>query len=218
VFIPLINANIAYMQRGHAGNRLAGHRETLRLRQRNGAMATDPASSRPPSQTGSFLRMRKLLQVKRGDWAALVKHVRAETRLKPGVLAKRAGVSPETWWRWENGRQRPKEADAVERFAHSFSDTLEVDDAMWAAGLLLKDPNAVDEPDPRLEGLDPSDELVREILSLEQRMGKDWTTFALARRRQILELRRQQDKQALEIEVKQMKRDDRPEGNVRGAA
>lgn len=77
------------------------------------------------------------------------------------------------------------------------------------AGSLVDD----DEHDPRLEGLDRSDEVVREIMSREG-VDEVWRTFALERRRQILELRRQQDLQALEIEIQQMtKRDqERPRG------
>ncbi len=70
--------------------------------------------------------------------------------------------------------------------------------------------------DPRLEGLDPNDEIVQEILAQEG-VSEAWRAFALERRRQILELRRQQDRQALEFELQQI-RDDHPETRPRGAA
>lgn len=71
--------------------------------------------------------------------------------------------------------------------------------------------------DPRLEGLDPHDEVVQEILSRRD-VTETWKAFALQRRRQILELRRQQDLQALEMEIQQMNEQDRPEERPRGAA
>lgn len=116
-----------------------------------------------PAMGANFLHMRKLLDVERGDWQALVIHVRDLTKLKTGPLAARAGVSPETWWRWERRGQKPKEADVVGRFAKAFG--LEIDDAMWAAGLLVE--GQAEEADPRLLGLDPADEVVQFIMSLE---------------------------------------------------
>lgn len=72
-------------------------------------------------------------------------------------------------------------------------------------------------PDPRLGGLDPNDEIVREILSRED-VTETWRTFALQRRRQILELRRQQDLQALEIEIQQLNEQAHDQDRPRGAA
>ncbi len=74
-----------------------------------------------------------------------------------------------------------------------------------------------EEDDPRFVGLDRNDEIVREIMSRED-VTDAWRTFALQRRRQILELRRKQDLQALEMEIQQMNEKDRPEERGRGAA
>ena len=136
--------------------------------------------------------MRKLLEIERGDWAALVAHVREETGLKTGPLSEKAGVSPETWWRWEKRGQRPKEADVVERFAKGFG--LETDDAMWAAGLLIEDP--AQDVDPRLAGLYPGDKVVQAIMALE--ISNTRKTRMLERRRRILAARERADLEELE--------------------
>lgn len=135
--------------------------------------------------------MRKLLEISRGDWAALVAHVREETGLKTGPLAEKAGVSPETWWRWEKRGQKPKEADVVERFAKGFE--LETDDVMWAAGLLIEDTAPTD---PRLIGLDPNDKVVQAIMELN--VSEKRKTRMLERRRRILAERERAD--LLELE------------------
>lgn len=139
--------------------------------------------------------MRKLLEIERGDWAAIVAHVRQETGLKTGPLSDKAGVSPETWWRWEKRGQKPKEADVVERFAKGFD--LETDDAMWAAGLLIEDP--AQGIDPRLAGLDPNDKVVQTILALD--VSDERKARMLNRRRQILADRERADLEEIEFLV-----------------
>ncbi len=164
-----------------------------RLQWRNAMTAQRVTAWSDPLVDASLLRMRKLLDVDRGDWQALVKHVRDSTKLKTGVLSARAGVSPETWWRWENKGQRPKDADVVERFARAFG--LEVDDAMWAAALLIDDQTP--EADPRLRGLDHQDPVVIHIMGLD--IDEEMRGYMLDRRRQILALRREQD--ILEVDI-----------------
>jgi hypothetical protein len=154
--------------------------------------------SHAPSPVDSILRMRKLLKIERGDWRALVLHVRETTRLKTGVLSARADVSPETWWRWEKRGQRPKEADVVERFARAFS--IEPDDAMWAAGLLIEDESAFG-TDPRLHGLNPEDEVVRHIMSLN--IDEERRERMLNRQRQIVALRVRQDIEEIDLMLKE---------------
>lgn len=193
------------------------------MRKRKCLTAGDQFESPSPPGSGTFLRMRKIVGIRKGDWAALVKHVQAETRLRTGILASRAGVDGATWWRWEQGHQRPKHAHVVERFAEAFATDagIEPDDAMWAAGMLLSDPNSPDEPDPRLEGLDENDEIVRHIMSLEG-VDDDWRTFALNRYREIQAMHRKQVREALDLEVQQMhkrgRNDGPPQIRSRGAA
>lgn len=139
------------------------------------------------------MRMRKLLGIGRGDWAALVAHVRQETGLKTGPLADMAGVSPETWWRWEKRGQKPKEADVVERFAKGFG--LEADDAMWAAGLLIED--SAEDADPRMNGLNPNDPVVAHIMRLE--VDEEMRGFMLDRRREQIAQRNEQDLREIEF-------------------
>lgn len=134
-------------------------------------------------------------------------------------LAELAGLSPSTLSNWKTGKQRPT-LDRLTAIANVLGKPRR---ELWLeAGLVAGDDVNAEEPeelDPRLEGLDPSDEIVREIMSRED-VTEVWRTFALQRRRQILELRRQQDLQALEMEIQQMNERDeaRPEKRGRGAA
>lgn len=58
--------------------------------------------------------------------------------------------------------------------------------------------------DPRLEGLDPNDDVVRHILSLD--IDEEERGFMLDRRRQLLALRREQDMRELELLAKKSAR------------
>lgn len=107
--------------------------------------------------------MRNIPGLDRGDWAGYCKAVRAATSLGTKQLALRAGVSRETWWRWESGRQRPESAEVTERFATGFS--LPPDEVMWAAGLAIEDSGTAQASDPRLKGLNPHDRAVQLIMS-----------------------------------------------------
>lgn len=104
-----------------------------------------------------------------------------------------AGVSPETWWRWEKRGQKPKEADVVERFAKGFG--LEADDVMWAAGLLIED--SAEDADPRMNGLNPNDPVVAHIMRLE--VDEEMRGFMLDRRRQQIAQRNEQDIREIEF-------------------
>lgn len=108
--------------------------------------------------------MRNIPGVVRGDWKAYVLKIRQATGLKTKALADRAGVSRQTWWRWEQGLQKPESAEATGRFAAGFS--LDGEEVLWAAGLAIEDPAAAEATgDPRLIGLDPTDKVVRRILA-----------------------------------------------------
>ena len=132
-------------------------------------------------------------------------------------LAELAGLSPSTISNWKTGKQRPT-LDKLTAIADVLGKPRR---ELWLqAGLVAGDDVNTEEPeelDPRLEGLDPHDQIVREIMSRED-VTEVWRTFALQRRRQILELRRRQDLQALEMEIQQMNEQDRPEERGRGAA
>lgn len=145
-----------------------------------------------------ILRMRNILgvEIKRGDWAALVLRVRETTRLKTGKLSEMAGVSPETWWRWENRGQKPKEAEVVRAFADAFH--VEPELALWAAGLTITSTSPA--ADPRLAGLDPKDKTVRKILDgpFDYDMQEEMLENLRAQRAQEREL--QQRRELDEIE------------------
>jgi transcriptional regulator with XRE-family HTH domain len=141
--------------------------------------------------------MRNIPGIARGDWAAYIKAIREATQLGTKRLAERAGVSRETWWRWESGRQRPEKAEVAKRFADGFS--VDADEVMWAAGLAIEDRNEATAPDPRLRGLDPNDRVVQAIMALD--ISEDRRTRMLNRRRKILADRERADLEEIEFLV-----------------
>lgn len=158
--------------------------------------------------------MRNIPGVVRGDWAA---YIRATRESNPGLgtkqLAERAGVARATWWRWENGSQRPEKAEVAQRFAEGFD--VPADEVMWAAGLAIEDTGGNDaaRPDPLLAGLglSPDDPIVQHILGLDiSDQRKEWM---LNRRRKILEDRRRADLEEVqflaEVEREQLSGDHR---------
>lgn len=131
--------------------------------------------------------MRNLPDLKRGDWQEYVRRIRETTKLKPGKLAELAGVSPETWWRWENRGQKPKDVQVAYRVAVGFQ--LDLREVLWAAGLAVDEPSAEPERDPRLDGLDPDDPVARHILGLD--VDNEMKQLMLNRHRDNLERDRQ---------------------------
>lgn len=157
--------------------------------------------------------MRKLLEIEYGDWSALVCHVKAATGLKTGKLAAIADVSPETWWRWETNRQRPKGFEVLERFARGFD--LELDDVRWAAAMAEED---VPEGDPRLHGLNPHDPVVETIMA-DRKITEEWRDKLLERYRRQLVDRAAQDLADVQFWLEsQPAQQDSDGGNTRGAA
>lgn len=110
------------------------------------------------------------------------------------ALADALGVNKSTVWRWENESRAPESLDLAVRLADATRTPRDV--AAAAAGFAMRD-EAEDDLDPRLVGLDPNDPVVRHIMALE--IDEDMRGYMLDRRRQILDLRRQQDLAEVDI-------------------
>lgn len=130
-----------------------------------------------------------------GDWATLVKAGRISVRLSQLALAKAVGVSRETVWRWETGRQKPENAEVVGRLSKVIHQ--DYDELMRAAGLALVEPETAPEPDARLRGLDPRDPVVVHIMNLN--VDEEMRGFMLDRRRQQIAERNEQDIREIEF-------------------
>jgi len=69
----------------------------------------------------------------RDTWATLVSSTREAAGLSKVELARRLGVDRATVSRWEQGLNRPEDADVVKRFADLLA--VDLEDALAAAGL-----------------------------------------------------------------------------------
>jgi transcriptional regulator with XRE-family HTH domain len=97
---------------------------------RNGA---GPQPSRPAGIHLATLYGVQVRNTGRDTWAALVTDVREAANMSKVELARRLGVDRATISRWEQGLNRPEQADVVKRFADLFA--IDLEDALAAAGL-----------------------------------------------------------------------------------
>lgn len=161
------------------------------LRKRHMALSPHIIPAQDASRVVYVVRMR---HSDGDDFATLVRAGRLAARLSQLALAKAVGVSRETVSRWEFGRQKPENAEVVARLADALKEDL--GRLMRAAGLAIEIEGAP-EPDPRLRGLDPRDPVVLHIMALD--IDEQMRGFMLDRRREILDLRRQQDLAEVDI-------------------
>lgn len=134
------------MQRGLSLVKATRDRQRLRLRRRNDA---SPQPSRPatiPLPLPYSVRVRNTTEPQRQAWAQFAKSARG--RMPQSELAKQLGVDRATIYRWENGLQRPENADTVARFAQITG--IDVEEALAAAGL-RPDVQAPHEPTRELD-------------------------------------------------------------------
>jgi transcriptional regulator with XRE-family HTH domain len=82
--------------------------------------------------------MRNTEPPERGDWATLVRTVRAAAGVSGAELARRLKVDRATIWRWETGKQRVESLALVQAFAEVFGLDLAV--ALAAAQMAPVDP------------------------------------------------------------------------------
>lgn len=127
-------------------------------------------------------------------WQAFVLEARRLSGMSQQALADALGVNKSTVWRWENESRAPESLDLAVRLADATRTPRDV--AAAAAGFAMRD-ETEDDLDPRLVGLDPNDPVVRHIMALD--IDEDMRGYMLDRRRQILDLRRQQDLAEVDI-------------------
>lgn len=75
--------------------------------------------------------MRNTTEPQRQTWAIYAKAARG--RINQSEFARRLGVDRATIYRWENGLQKPENAETVARFAQVTG--VDIDEALAAAGL-----------------------------------------------------------------------------------
>jgi transcriptional regulator with XRE-family HTH domain len=121
------------------GQRLIGGGQTRRGA-RNWVLhkshATGPQLSRPaitPLPMPYGVHMRNTPGPERGTWATYIKAAREHARLNKTQLAQRIGKDRATVGRWEDGKNRPEDANLVALVAEVLG--LDQDEALAAAGL-----------------------------------------------------------------------------------
>lgn len=114
-------------------------------------------------------------------WQAYVLEARRLAGLSQQALADILNVNKSTVWRWENESRAPESLDLAIRVADATRTPRET--AAAAGGFAMRDDDDA-EPDPRLVGLDPNDDVVRLIMSLS--VDEGLRSRMLNRRRQVL--------------------------------
>lgn len=134
-------------------------------------------------------------------WATFVKDGRDRAGLSQKALADVLGIERTTVWRWENAGVRPDSPEMVAATADAIHQDRNA--AMHAAGLAIPD-FAAPEADPRLQGLDASDPIVRRIMGFE--IDEEMRAFMLDRHRRNLERDRQRYLEDLDRDLEQFQR------------
>jgi len=126
----------------------------------------------------------------RDTWAAYIRAAREHARLTKTELARRIGKDRATIGRWEDGKNRPEDANLVALLADELN--LDRDEALAAAGLKP----GVDAPARPTVEVDEEIELVRTDPKLDEPMKQRIITLILERR--------ERDKAAAIAETKRM--------------
>ena len=119
--------------------------------------ATGPQPSRPaetPIHMPYGVHMRNTSGPGRGTWATYIKAAREHARLTKTELARRISKDRATVGRWEDGKNRPEDANLVALIADVLN--LDIDEALAAAGLR---PGVEAPPTPTVE-LDEEEQMV----------------------------------------------------------
>lgn len=112
----------------------------------------------------------------RDTWATYVKGAREHARLTKTELARRIGKDRATIGRWEDGKNRPEDANLVARFADELG--LDRDEALAAAGLRP----GVEAPAAPTVEVDEEIHLVRTDPNLDEAMKRRIIDLILERR------------------------------------
>ncbi len=137
--------------------------------------ATGPQPVRPAVTTYG-VHMRNTPGLGRGTWAAYVLTARERAGLTKSELARRIQKDRATVGRWEDGKNRPDDADLVARVAQVLG--LDLDEALAAAGLR---PGVTPPATPTMD-LDEEIELVRTDPKLDEDMKRRIIALILERR------------------------------------
>lgn len=145
-----------------------------------------------PARTPYGVHMRNTGGPQRGTWATYITTARERAALTKSELARRVGKDRATVGRWEDGKNRPDDADLVARVADVLG--LDLDEALAAAGLR---PGVTPPPTPTVE-VDEEIDLVRTDKRLDPDMKRRIIALILERRerdriRNIEETRRMID-------------------------
>lgn len=160
-------------QRGMAvGKARTWSKEKWALRRGNAA-GPQPAG---PGRTPYGVHMRNTSGPGRDIWATYVLIARERAGLTKSELGRRIRKDRATVGRWEDGKNRPGDADLVARVAEVLG--LDLDEALAAAGLR---PGVTPPPTPTME-VDEEIELVRTDPKLDEDMKRRIITLILERR------------------------------------
>lgn len=158
--------------------------------------ATGPQPCRPaetPIRMPYGVHMRNTSGPGRGTWATYVQAAREHARLTKTELARRIGKDRATIGRWEDGKNRPEDADLVARFADVLG--LDREEALAAAGLRPGiEPPAV----PTVE-VDEEVHLVRTDPNLDEPMKERIIALILERREQDRQRRMEETRQMIDL-------------------
>lgn len=129
------------------------------------------------------------------EWAKYVRFAVERCGGNVSQLRHKSGVSRSSLYRWMNDDGTRVTIEKATQIAHAIGD--DPRNAIRAAGSLLEDAVA---QGPDLHGLDPNDEVVQNILSLD--IDDEERDIMLEHRRKLLALRREQDLRELEMLTK----------------
>lgn len=114
-------------------------------------------------------------------WASLVQEAMTATELDEYELAEAIGTNRTTVWRWLQGRNKPANVPAVERFAEATG--IDLNRALRAAGFAPRAAVPVEATPGVPAGFSASDPIVRKILAADVDERTRAEMFAHYRRR-----------------------------------
>lgn len=143
------------MQRGIDERKALKQRQRRAWRLRHGAHPHPVRPAKTPPDVPYGVHMRNTSGPGRGSWATYVRTARERARLSIAEFARQIGKDRGTVHRWESGKNRPEDPDAVAVVADILR--LDLDEALAAAGLRP----GVGAPAQPTQELDEEIELVR---------------------------------------------------------
>lgn len=146
-----------------------------------------------PGRTAYGVHMRNTPGPRRGTWAAYILTARERAGLTKSELARRIQKDRATVGRWEDGKNRPEDANLVARVAQELG--LDLDEALAAAGLR---PGVTAPENPTMD-VDEEIELVRSDRRLDPDMKRRIIALILKRRDQDRQRRMEETRQMIDL-------------------